>query len=411
MPGMKVLIAGGGIAGLTLAQGLRRDGVACAVFERDSPETWRTGYLLNLDAEGDGGLAACLPPALYELFVRASGETMSGHDRSVVIDPQGNELTSMPHVGAPATGDRPPTNIDRRTFRQILLAGLDDVVHHGAEVAGIDADGTSVRLALADGTVVEGDVLVAADGVGSAVRRHVMPDVTIIPSPVGALGLFGRSELTEEVEAELPAPIWNAGFAIVSDGRGTMLGLGHWRPRQPASRAAAELGIEGRVDDARPYVMLNGAIPPGVEVPPPADWTADTPRRMHETMIAAVSEWHPAIRRLVERIDPATLFSHPFRRLDPAPPWSTSRVTFVGDAINAMLPTLGKGANMAMRNAAVLRDQLLAAERGERPLLDAIAAYEADMRAATYPLMELAADHDRFGGGGLRPPASEEMPA
>jgi hypothetical protein len=34
--------------------------------------------------------------------------------------------------------------------------------------------------------------------------------------------------------------------------------------------------------------------------------------------------------------------------------------------------------------------------------VDAIGAYEQDMRQATYPLMELAADHDRFGGGGLR---------
>ncbi len=87
---------------------------------------------------------------------------------------------------------------------------------------------------------------------------------------------------------------------------------------------------------------------------------------MHETMIATVSGWHPVVRGLVEAIDPTTLFSHPFRRLDPTPPWTTSRVTFLGDAINAMLPTLGKGANMAMRNAAVLRDQLVAADRGER---------------------------------------------
>ena len=125
---------------------------------------------------------------------------------------------------------------------------------------------------------------------------------------------------------------------------------------------------------------------------------------MHATMVATVAGWHPAIHRLVESIDPATLFSHPFRRLDPIPPWPTSRVTCVGDAIHAMLPTLGKGANMAMRNAAALRDQLVAAARDERPLLEAIAAYEADMRAATFPLMEVAADHGNFGGGGL--PAS-----
>ncbi len=408
---MKVLIAGGGIAGLTLAQGLRREGIECELFEREPLETWRTGYLLNLDAEGDGGLAACLPAALYELFVRASGEMMAGHDLSVVVDPGGNELTSMKHIGAEATGERPPTNIDRRTFRQILLAGLDGVVHHGSEVAGVDVGDDAVTVALAGGRSVSGDVLVAADGVGSAVRRRLMPDVAIIPAPVGALGLFGRAPLTDEGEQTLPPSIWNAGFAIVSDGRGTMLGVGHWRPRQPASDAAGELGIGGSFDDAQPYVMLNGAIPPGVEVPPPTEWTEGTAQAMHETMVAAVAGWHPAIRRLVEQIERTTLFSHPFRRLDPTPPWPASRVTYVGDAINAMLPTLGKGANMAMRNAAVLRDQLAAAAAGERPLLEAIAAYEDDMRAATYPLMELATDHERFGGGGLREPDGAGAPA
>jgi 2-polyprenyl-6-methoxyphenol hydroxylase-like FAD-dependent oxidoreductase len=405
---MKVLIAGAGIAGLTLAQGLRREGIACEVYEREPLETWRTGYLLNLDAEGDGGLAACLPPALYELFLRASGETMAQHDCSVVVDRHGNALTSMKHVGAEATGERPPTNIDRRTFRQILLAGLDDVVHHGSEVTGFDDADDHVVLRLADGRSAEGDMLVAADGVGSAIRHRLMPEVSIIPAPVGALGLFGCSPLTPAVQADLPEAIWNAGFAIVTDRRGTMLGIGHWRPRQSASTAAAELGIAARFDDALPYVMLNGAIPPGVEVPPLSEWTDATPELMHETMIEAVAGWHPAIRRLVERIHPATLFSHPFRRLDPTPPWPVSRVTLVGDAIHAMLPTLGKGANMAMRNAAVLRDQLVAADRGEQSVLEAIAAFEADMRGATYPLMELAADHDRFGGGGLRRPAGHE---
>lgn len=412
MAAIKVLIAGAGIAGLTLAQGLRRVGIECEVFEREPLDSWRTGYLLNLDAEGDSGLAACLAPALYELYMRASGETMEGHDLSVVVDPDGHQLTSMKHVGAEATGERPPTNIDRRTLRSILLAGLDDVVRHGAEIVDVEAGDGSVTIGLADGSSAAGDVLVAADGVGSAIRRRLMPAVEVIPSPVGALGLFGRTPLDAAVAAELPAAIWNAGFAIVSDGRGTMLGIGHWRPRQAAPAAAAELGIAGNIAAAEPYVMLNGAIPPGVEVPPPAQWSADTPAAMHETMLAAVAGWHPVIRRLVERIDVATLFSHPFRRLDPAPAWPASRVTYLGDAITAMLPTLGKGANMAMRNAAVLRDELAAATAGERPLLEAIRAYEDEMRAATYPLMEMAADHARFGGGGLRDRGgADEVPA
>jgi salicylate hydroxylase len=398
---MKVLIAGGGISGLLLAQGLRRSRIDCEVFEREPRDRWRSGYLLNLDGDGDSALAACLPSTLYELFLRACSRTTRGHDVAVVIDSHGRELSSMKHLGPPTGGERPPTGIDRRTFRHILLAGLADVVNHDAEVAGFQADDHAVTLRLADGRRVEGDVLVGADGVGSAIRRQLMPDVAIIPAPVGALGLFGRSPLTERVAAELPESIY-AAYTIVSDERGTMLGLGQYLPRQSPAEAAAELGVEVSFDDVAPYMMLSGGIPPGVVVPPPPEWRPDTPQQMREVMCAAVANWDPAIRRLVENVQLDTLFSHPFRRLDPTPPWSSSRVTLLGDAINAMLPTLGKGANMAMRNAAVLRDQLVAAASGERPLLEGIAEYEEDMRAATYPIMELAADHDRFGGGALR---------
>ena len=111
---LKVLIAGGGHrrsdAGPGPAPRGRRP-ASCSSAMR-----WAT-VAHRLPAQprrrGRRRLSACLAPALYELFVRASGETMTGHDRSVVVDPQGNELTAMPHIGAPATGERPPTNIDR----------------------------------------------------------------------------------------------------------------------------------------------------------------------------------------------------------------------------------------------------------------------------------------------------------
>lgn len=386
---MKVLISGGGIAGLTLAHGLRGEGIECAVFERAPREGAPTGYRLTLDADGGNALEACLTAELYERYLMASHHTPTRPDVAVVIDSQCIELTTAPHIGPPNEGERPHTAIDRATFRTILSAGLDDVVRYETPVAGFSfgADGGGVRLA--DGSEVFGDVLVGADGVGSPVRRQLMPDVEIVPAPVGALGLFGRSPLDEETVASLPEVLSSA-FVIARDDRGVMLSLGQCVPRQAGP------------DVAPGYMMLSGGVLPGTVVPPPADWTAGTPVEMLEAMRAGVAGWHPAIRGLVDRIEPGTLFSHPFRRLDPTPPWPSSRVTLVGDAIHAMLPTLGKGANMAMRNAAVLRDQLVAAARGARPVVEAIAVYEQDMRDATYWLMELAADHDRFGGGGLR---------
>ena len=67
-----------------------------------------------------------------------------------------------------------------------------------------------------------------------------------------------------------------------------------------------------------------------------------------------------------------------------------------------MLPTLGLGANLALRDAAHLLDQLSAAARGEVGLVPAIGIYEQEMRDYVYPFMRMTTDHDQqFGGGAL----------
>jgi 2-polyprenyl-6-methoxyphenol hydroxylase-like FAD-dependent oxidoreductase len=119
-------------------------------------------------------------------------------------------------------------------------------------------------------------------------------------------------------------------------------------------------------------------------------------------MLAAIEGWHPAARALVQHVDLASIFVIPFGFLEPAPPWEPSRVTLIGDAAHAMLPTLGLGANLALRDAASLLGQLSAAARGETDLISAIGAYEQGMRDYVYPFMRMTMEHDRqFGGGAL----------
>jgi 2-polyprenyl-6-methoxyphenol hydroxylase-like FAD-dependent oxidoreductase len=172
--------------------------------------------------------------------------------------------------------------------------------------------------------------------------------------------------------------------------------------RRPAEQAAAELAPDVTLDPVDPYMMLSGALLPGTPIPHPGGWTDDTPREMHEQMLEAVADWHPALRGLVQRIDRDTMFATHFKRLDPTPAWAPSNVTLTGDAIHAMLPTFGMGGNTSLRDAAILSAHLAQVQRGERDLLDAIGGYEAGMREYVYPIMEMSADHDRFGGGGLR---------
>jgi len=400
MSDLHVLVAGGGVGGLCLAQGLRKAGVSCAVYERDPAMKRRAGYRLHMNADGGEALRSCLPDDLFELYLRTSRRTPP-RARAVVVDSECNEISSMPHMGPPNEGERPHTAIDRRTLRQILLARLDDLVHGEQAAVGFELRDDGVRLRLADGGTAYGDVLVGADGIGSAIRRQLLPDVEIVGAEVGGLGLFARSPLTPDTLAALPEILLD-GFVIARDGAGGVLALGAYVPRQPVAEAVADIAPEARIEPVGDYMMLSGGVPPGTEVPAPADWTAGTPREMHEGMLQVVASWHPALRGIVERVDRDTLFAFPFRRLDPTPPWATTRVTLLGDAIHAMLPTLGQGANMALRDAGILATRLAEVARGEAELLPAIAAYEDAMRDYVYPIMETSADHSRFGGGGLR---------
>src|SRR3954465_7013746 len=228
---MHVLIAGGGLAGLCLAQGLKRAGVSCAVYERD-PEVRRQGYRITINGDGGNALEACLPPDLYELYLQASRNTPPRR-MSVVVASQANELSTAPHFGAPNEGERPHTAIHRRTLRQILGARLGNAVQPAAKVVGFERDGDKVRLLLEDGTSAEGDVLVGADGVYSAVRRTLMPEVEVIDTGIQGLGAFGRTPLAPATHGALP-PVLPDGFVIaVEPATGVTLAMGGMDPRRP----------------------------------------------------------------------------------------------------------------------------------------------------------------------------------
>src|SRR3954454_22539307 len=408
---LHVLIAGGGLSGLCLAQGLKRAGISCAVYERDPDMHRKAGYRITINGDGGNALQACLPEGLYELYLQVSRNTPPKR-MSVVVDSQGNELSTAPHFGAPNEGERPHTAIHRRTLRQILAAGLDDQIRRGATAAGFERDGEKVRLLLDNGGSAEGDVLVGADGVFSAIRRTLMPDVQVIDTGVRGLGLFARTPLTPEIKATLSDNLL-AGFVIAVDpATGVTLAMGAMDPRRVPDDAAAEIAPDVHLDAHEPYMMLTGGIRPGPAIPAPTEWTADTPVAMHEQMLDATAGFAPEIRGLVERIERASLFSAHFMRLDPTPPWQPSNVTLMGDAIHAMLPTMGMGGNTSLRDAAVLTEKLAAAKRGDLELIEAIAGYEDEMREFAYPVMEMSADHDgRFGGGGIKKAREEQSPA
>ena len=90
-----MVVAGGGLSGLAVAQGLRKDGHHAEVFERDADDRRKIGYYLHMNADGGEALRRCLPGDLFELYAQTSRRTYDRRE-SVVLDDQ---LSSQPHLG------------------------------------------------------------------------------------------------------------------------------------------------------------------------------------------------------------------------------------------------------------------------------------------------------------------------
>ena len=376
-----VLIIGGGIGGLCLAQGLKKAGISAAVYERDGTPTDRLqGYRVHINPAGSRALSACLPPHLFDLFDRTCGKPgravhFMTEDMKMLLAVEGEMMRQHDPVAK-------HRSVSRTRLRQVLLAELDGIVHLGAAFERYEqrVDGRIVAH-FEDGSCAEGDVLVAADGGGSRVRRQFLPEAERIDT--GVVAIAGKVFLDEESRRRL-APVLLDGLTIVA-ARG---GLGLFAALQELS--GEEAGVDGfgadapletgaLFDDSRSYLMwaLSGRRD--------RIGLCENAERLDSTALAATASramagWASGFRDLVALSDPSTISCLPIRTSRPVAPWPTGRITLIGDAIHAMTPYRGIGANIALKDAVRLRDALVTAQRGDAPLLDAIGGYEAQMR-------------------------------
>jgi len=129
-----VLVIGGGIGGLCLAQGLRGAGVSVAVYERTRVRTdWLQGYRIHISPHGSRALHECLPTELWDAFTATAGRPSAGFG---FLTEQLKELLFLDRellAGDEASPVRSHHSVSRITLRQVLLGGMDDLVHHGKE--------------------------------------------------------------------------------------------------------------------------------------------------------------------------------------------------------------------------------------------------------------------------------------
>jgi 2-polyprenyl-6-methoxyphenol hydroxylase-like FAD-dependent oxidoreductase len=121
----------------------------------------------------------------------------------------------------------------------------------------------------------------------------------------------------------------------------------------------------------------------------PVDPTALSGPDLLQLGSAMTLGWHPHMRQLVQLTDPATAVCISIRTSVPLPPWESSNVTLLGDAIHTMTPGRGAGANTALRDAALLYKTLTEVQNDNKPLVEAIHDYEAEMlRYSTEAVLE-----------------------
>jgi 5-methylphenazine-1-carboxylate 1-monooxygenase len=364
---MKVLIAGGGVGGLTLALMLHRRGIQAEVFEQSS-EIRELGVGINTLPHAIKELADLgLLPALDRAAIRTR--------ELIYMNRFGQDIWREPR-GTDAGFDVPQFSIHRGRLQAVIHRAVqaelgESRLHTGCRLGSytqheggvraffFDRDGRHVKTA-------EGDVLVGADGIHSAIRASLFPG----EGPPSWNGIM----------------LWRgaADWPMFLDGRSMIIAGGM------DAKAVLYPIAEGARETTR---LTNWAI--AVKTgdgsrPPPAreDWSRKG--RLEDLM--------PHVQRFrVNEVDVRALimatqefWEYPMCDRDPLPRWTHGRVTLLGDAAHPMYPVGSNGASQAILDARCLADLLV---RSESPQA-ALAAYEAERLPATAQIVRM----NRKGG-------------
>jgi 2-polyprenyl-6-methoxyphenol hydroxylase-like FAD-dependent oxidoreductase len=378
--GLRVAVVGAGLSGLCLAQGLHRAGADVTVYERDAALAGRQqGYRLHLDERAGLALRRCLPPELFELLLATCGRPSN---RFTVV----SERLRVLHQVA-SDPDRDPyeaatlaTSVNRQTFREVLAAGLDQKILFGREVTRYEPGEGGVRLHFADGGHADADLLVGADGVNSAVRRQYLPDAEVIDT--GSRCIYGKTLLSESALKLVPPPLFDGFTAIVGGQVGMAAELVQFRQRP--EQAPAAIAPQVRLSPAGDYLMWAVAAHRDHFLVPEARLGELNPAELHGIAARMIRSWHPDLRGLLGIAEIDQTFLVRIRTSVPTPAWQPSRVTLLGDAIHAMSPARGSGANIALQDAGLLCQTLTDAAPDGRALMAAIDQYETQMRQYGY---------------------------
>ena len=184
----RALVVGGSIGGLFAAQFLRQAGWDVAIFERSAGDLADRGAGLNTSAELFDAMRAIGAPVSANLSFHVRSSAWLRQDDTI-----GVEIPRGWHGSTWGTIYRPL----RTSFPSALY-------HTGKAAERVGQSGDGVVAFFADGTREHGDLLIAADGVYSTVRKQFLPDLAPTPSGyVAWRGILDEKNLPPEAQALL----------------------------------------------------------------------------------------------------------------------------------------------------------------------------------------------------------------
>lgn len=326
----KVVIVGGGIGGLFAANALVANGIPVSVYEQ-------------APALGEVGAGVYITPNSVRHLQRVGlGPEVEKWGARV-----GHESRYFRHDGTPiapvqvtdSSGWNATFGMHRADLVEFLAKALPPgIIRTGHRCTGFEQRGDVARVSFANGAASEGDVVVAADGIHSELRQHVVP-----PSrPVFSGSVAYRGLVPSELVPDWPPARWEM-----------WLGKAKHFLTYPV-RAGALIN----------YV---GFVPADEEMK--ESWSAagdpDALRR-------EFAGWNPRIESLLHQVK--VTFRWALYDREPLPTWTNGRLTLLGDAAHPMLPHLGQGANQSIEDGIALATILARADRSTAPT--ALLAYE-----------------------------------